>query len=1013
MRTKAQIAKILYDNLSDSRWSKLRDALNGGELIAIATDVVYNYELRFRNYHPSNPQDYPVVESKSVIKSRLMSMLPSTMPTGSVRDALITWGVECIYQCEQSILKDFKDLDWSTATSYAAFLKLASKSEYQFPVLSSRPSNIIVQLPAGDQLYPPYSISIQAGTAVFYNVISYSAGDQATLFQGIPYSYNHSKDISEYVPCTEYETKIITNDVSTENRYFSRYISLPPTTLPSSVHFFTDNGELERWTVLDPSGDKFKLYNQSDGTLAVRLSDNTSWGQDFLSDAQSWCVRFLSLTDLEFDESSLKLPEGYILLSYQNAVANDLEFTRQMFVKYMLTSCTSTYSAETIRLLCLCFPGVQDCSVYTVNNLNYSIYVKPTREANNIIFTELEDFLNKNLPTLKFTTYCADYVQFMFIICADISLSLKSQISAYLQDKYSYTNMKFADTVDSLLVQADLESRFNVSQYDPNFSVSLRIKHGISSFSWVDDPDVVPSPGPYHTYEPGSISIYGIDGEQVGWDNAPTNKVYCTPPTKIGEVAIPSSIVLASNTSYENGTSDACGYDLRSNIVNDSVTLNTLYNHRIYLGGNCAYAFADAGEGVGGTLYIYPLNSDYFKNPGVTFNPLDSEYAHAVDASLRNHIKQAIDASLIGSTIFAYDGDSLAFMIYPNGQGGVRLIDVSQQGTISFSSTILRPFKTSDVPTAINYYQGKLYISVDDGSVVVVSNYTNPMWSKFNTLFFNTYHVQDSFGEYFTDLSGVKWKFTDVPNFSLYVAATGDIQVILLDAEDPGTTCPDQAQLIDDEPTIQVGTYSFKGYWNNRYVFADDIKRRVNSKWHIYSADRFKVTAKGLELINLQELNTIKSYIGTYGMNLSTTEEMILEHVPLWGPVVTGGVDGSVFSYGQLYYQFWNVSPHSNNNPLLFGAWIIDTTTGYISSPDPNWGHIYFSTTDDIVALPVMYFDIDDSVGTYTSGPYACETTLTGGEPLGKIFVAEMQRACALYNRYAKLDETKNIVWVS
>lgn len=1083
MRTKAQIAKILYDNLSDSRWSKLRDALNGAELIAIATDVVYLYEQRYRNLSSA-----PDAQSRETIRETLEAYIPAYIPRGSVYDALLAWGVECVYQVEQAILKDYKDTDWTTATSYAALLNLASKPECQFPVIDRKPAYIIVQIPSGDETFPPYSISIQAGSAVFTNIIAYSSGDQATLFQGVPYSYNHSKDISGLAACQAYDASIKSIGNNSDEFYFSRYISLPASTLPASVRMYTVAGEIERWTALEPDGDKFKLYNQADGTLAVYLSDNTSWGQDYASDTQNWSIRFLDTTDISFEASSVRLPTGYTLLAYSNAVPNSLEFARQTFAKYYATSSTCTYTPELIRQVALSYPGVLDCSVVTSDNLYYDIYIKPIQDDVHVIFTELEDFLRNNLTTITCTTYCADYVKCMFIIKADISLSLRSQIETYLQETYAYNKMAFTDTITASEVRTDLDDKFDVSQFDPEFDVFIRIKHGIYKASWIDDPNDI---GLTETYVPGSISIYD-SGEQVGWDDATLRKIYCSSVSLSRDIAFVPHFVLASNTTFELNTSNTVGYDFRTHIANikdandtsstNPLDVSTLYNHCIYLGGNCAYAYVDQGgrQGSGGILYIYPLNSDYFKNPGVTFNPLASEYAHPLDGTIADSFKYALDNARSGVPIVAYDGNNTAyFVVYHSSTqyADVIVLDLTQSTqVINLVHSV--DFYCSDYITSINYYKSELYLASDDGTVYILSYLDSISWSREDPTYCRSFTLRDSQGNSFVNFDNVDWKFDNVANFSLYIAATGDIQVVMLDSADPGIDAPTEHLKNGDENVAYSS--SSRSFGRNtlwQYDWMRDVdKRRCNSKWLVYSADRFKITSRGLELINLQKVNTIPSFIGEsyiHGDYVPTTtggvHRLFWEangyYVPIFGPVATAGVDGSVFAYGQFACKCLYVGsatttqgsteggyiplivipraraesgdtaravqrPRRNNSsyvefshPTAYGCWVHDTTTGITSEPSVLIADdcIDTETSTEIPTVsknsyvyqylneydPAIYY------GEYVSSTQPASVTLTMGFPIGKTFTAEMPRACALSDRYVKLDDYKYIVWVS
>lgn len=1010
MRNKSQIARVLYDSLSDPKWIKLRDANIGGELVSLATEIVYAYELQARDRICTK------VTSVSSLEKEIASLMKGkSVPEGEIFDALKTWCAVTINAAAEAMRRGFQDKNWLTANSYDALIDCSH--EYNFNITNIQPGYVMVQLPAGMQTYQPYELSVSAGSATFYNLDICHSGEQVVLYQGTPYVVSSPEDYSALPVVTEYATKLrMMKSADEDVNKFDTYIVLPSSTYPESIRMFTAKGEKLRYRYRSTETADFSVYTAEDGTQRVYFrkteSSTSVLGGTLTVEAEGWSVRFLDLSLVEFDASSVALPTGWTLLSYASPIQS-LEYARSYFGRRMFTDVCNDDIEHFVHHTCLAYPGVQDCVLSGVSGGDIVVYIKPSVEGANLLFTDLERYLNANTgSSARYTTLCADSLEFSVLITyVGVNDTIKEQVNAYLREVLDYKNLSYDTDVTAANVVKLVKDKFGFTP-----TVKIQIRHKVTDSNWVD--------ASKDSYDKKSLAFYSSSGIKKGWSD--DKNLYFVNTGETGYYALQPNIVIASNPckatykkdwqTYEKTASTSSSrdtfvyvdYDTRLSVATEATfDLASVLDNRWFIGAGCAFAISSDY----GTLYLASPDDKFFLNPCKLQKPTYTTYT--LSSSLKTVFKQCLSCRSLGGSLMCRVNDML-YLMEPGGNTfdtGVCTIHKILVGGSSLTDKGASPLiAVSAMPTSISAYNGDLYISCDDASVtrIKTSNFT-----------YKPFLLQDSYGSYIPS-TDVPWKFDKydsaydnpmyVPNFNMFVGPRGDILIIALDSEEPSIEKPSGCTLGDaPEATTSDTSSSSRGlgtttttrrttetsidstttssvtdiYWSN---FSRINKQKINSKWNVYVADGMKETLKGMELINLRLIQQTPSFIDT----------------EWYGPVFSGGVSSSSCGFGQActsikHRAYKRVS--ITVGYYLYKSGVYDNLTGELTEGIGDEG-------DNNTWLLKTYGI--SQVGTYSGA----SVTVTDGKAMLTDFVAVMNVAEHRYDRYIKLSEQQSIIWV-
>jgi len=846
-RTRSAITKLLYDGLSTSAWSQLRNATVGRELVCIASEIVYKYELMYAYSHlaPDDPANQP---TRDDVKNQIVHDMSSSGWdfTTEVGKAILDWMIECVYQQIDTIYKNYRDTNFYTAT-YAGLLYLSNDSdneEYRVPVSQFKPGTITVLLPTGDVSYPPYSIAVSCGTATFYNILPYRSGEQATLYQGVPYSFNYGADVSGLPEVSTFEGRLFNNPSTGV-----RYVGLTVNTYPESIAMYTLTGRYYRKTLRVTPARYYNLRTLADGRQAVYLPET------FAEGSEDWCIRFLDLTNVSFSITDINLPSDYTLVSSEQPEIANITYARQRFARdlYIYSDNSNYHDDVTVKYFAPSNPNVQSVFIQSTDS-NVSVYVKPVKDSKPILFDEFESFLNTySLVSRTYTTYLSEPRNFSVIITKNnpskFTAELERRITTYINSYYVYENLTNESIILRDNLKSDIVAEFGLSAAD--FDVSLKVE----MTSYLGTITVRPNAGmlkPTVTFSKnGEIEGFVASDDEVYFKTSGVSSE--TGGLLYGAAALVKLAQLHQYDATMGSSFDTLGVDYK------------------LLGGSTVCWDEETDK-------FYTASQQYFKMPSKS--TLDADLGFTID------ISDCTNSIPSGNPCFGMYGNIVyALELVSNSQVTLHRYDTTASPITDDPLTIYTPARA----TCFSIYENQGFISCDDCSMIVLSNLPSSVYQ--------VYALRDNQGNRLYNPQGIDWNFktsrdgltdVDAALFTAYVTSDGQLVVLYLDAT-PDVNTPSVLGLSD----IGSSYYSSLG--------EAVMRRQHNAKYHLMLADRWKIILHGIQTVNLREIATLPALTSFDGYNPGT-----LYDATSLGPWCLTGCSDSVVG---LVHMLWKNVP--------------------------------------------------------------------------------------------------------
>lgn len=865
-RTRSAITKLMYDGLSTSAWSQLRNATVGRELVCIASEIVYKYELMYAYSHlaPDDPANQP---TRDDVKNQIVHDMSGSGWdfTTEVGKAILDWMIECVYQQIDTIYKNYRDTNFYTAT-YAGLLYLSNDSdneEYRVPVSQFKPGTITVLLPTGDVSYPPYSIAVSCGTATFYNILPYRSGEQATLYQGVPYSFNYGADVSGLPEVSTFEGRLFNNPSTGV-----RYVGLTANTYPESIAMYSLTGRYYRKTLRVTPARYYNLRTLADGRQAVYLPET------FAEGSEDWCIRFLDLTNVSFSITDINLPSDYTLVSSEQPEIANITYARQRFARdlYIYSDNSNYHNDTTVKYFAPSNPNVQSVFIQSTEP-NVSVYVKPVKDSKPILFDEFESFLNTySLVSRTYTTYLAEPRNFSVIITKNnpskFTAELERRITTYINSYYVYENLYNESIILSDNLKSDIAVEFGLDAAD--FDVSLKVE----MTSYLGTITVRPNAGmlkPTVTFSKNDeIEGFVASDDEVYFKSS-------VAVTKSGTDLI--GAVAAIRFDGSPSATDLDMYDAMMNNSIDYTTLTTPIDWK-FLGGS-------------GVCYEYLSNK--FFNSSEQYFKLPSKSSLDITAPIATYnIAPCPAKAPSGNPCFGICGGVIISMeVVSSAQVTIKRYDTSA------TATVYTPARA----TCFSIYNNQGFISCDDGSLIVLHSLPNISAG------YHVYTLRDNQGNSIYSPQGIDWNFktsrygaasVDAALFTAYVTSDGHLVILYLDPT---------AEL--GCPTILSNSNVGSSYYNN--LGLNVMKKQHNAKYRLMIADRWKVVLHGIQTVNLREVAVLPALTGYDGVEVS---DSIYSAVSL-GPWCFTGSSDSVLGFMHVRYRTVPSGVAESNGTLL------------------------------------------------------------------------------------------------
>lgn len=381
----------------------------------------------------------------------------SSLIQSVVGSELLNFGVEVLAMSEDLRESYVKSFDYNYA-DIPNLLQIARR--LNIPITFNKPAKVVVALDPTNEVYPPFSIKLQAGNATFYNTSYVYGTNKVVLIQGDKFEYSDT--------VRENTTSVVSRTQVNVNNTTINYFKLS-SVIPESINLLVkDLDRSYQLPLFDPrkanSSKSYRLWLLDDKTYALFNGPTTP---DFTTENFECTIKGLKYSDINPDFSGninltlndSSVPEGtYQIISKEINSSDDVSYVRRTLQNKFLQQ-NALFSLDQIKDYINSSDFVQSCSI-VFENYQIVVYIKPLLYDDTTSLSNY-DVLKANLELYGplFTTFevlLGDVVEFYPLIkIGNISEDDKTSIQNFLCSLYAYDNIDF----DFIPNQSDIREK--------------------------------------------------------------------------------------------------------------------------------------------------------------------------------------------------------------------------------------------------------------------------------------------------------------------------------------------------------------------------------------------------------------------------------------------------------------------------------------------------------------------------------------------------------------------------